>query len=78
MSPQKIAAIVNERMRKPTTDASVKRTIFFFVFFLSHESDAQRFEFSPTLRTRRFNSSNWKLARNIIMNFIMLVYDDTN
>ena len=53
MSPQKIAATVNERMRKPTTDASVKTTIFIFVFFLSHESDAQRFEFSPTLRTTR-------------------------
>ena len=53
MSPQKIAATVNERMRKPTTDASVKTTILFFVFFLSHESDAQRFEFSPTLRTTR-------------------------
>lgn len=50
VSPQKIAPIVNKRMNKPPTAASIGTTILFF-FFSSHESEPQRLEFSPTLPT---------------------------
>lgn len=41
-----MATTVNERMNNPPTDATIGTAIF---FFLLHEPDPQKFEFSSTL-----------------------------
>ena len=58
-----MATTVKERMNNPPTDATIGTAIFFF--FLLHEPDPQKFEFSSTLAMTTGLSKTKKIkARN--------------